>query len=185
MPNEEIKTWNDFNKYDYTQRIVQVVQGLQQAKYQAGIKVVTPEFGGLWKFKLFIKGKSGTLNFPVTLTMLDGYDKDQLVEVIIKKLKRDKVVPYDKVPVVPLTPVVPQPKQKSLHPTQRLDGMIDLGQSVRMTCCKAGVMQQLGSTKFWVTSIQQGIIHLNDQHKWKREQIADWLESQDVDIAIG
>lgn len=26
------------------------------------------------------------------------------------------------------------------------------------------------------------IVHLNDHHKWTREQIADWVESQDLDL---
>lgn len=29
------------------------------------------------------------------------------------------------------------------------------------------------------------IIHLNDEHKWTREQIADWLETLDVDLELG
>ena len=28
------------------------------------------------------------------------------------------------------------------------------------------------------------IIHLNDQHEWSRERIADWLESLDVDLRM-
>jgi hypothetical protein len=31
-------------------------------------------------------------------------------------------------------------------------------------------------------TIRWSIIHLNDQHKWTREQVADWLETLDVDI---
>lgn len=28
------------------------------------------------------------------------------------------------------------------------------------------------------------IIHLNDDHEWKREEIADWLESLDLDLEV-
>lgn len=35
-----------------------------------------------------------------------------------------------------------------------------------------------------VNSLADWIIHLNDQHEWKREEIADWLESLDVDLEM-
>lgn len=28
------------------------------------------------------------------------------------------------------------------------------------------------------------IVHLNDDHKWRREQIADWLDSLDLDLSF-
>lgn len=28
------------------------------------------------------------------------------------------------------------------------------------------------------------IVHLNDDHKWSREQIADWLDTLDVDLSF-
>lgn len=31
-------------------------------------------------------------------------------------------------------------------------------------------------------SLDQVIMHLNDSHRWTREQIADWLESLDIDL---
>lgn len=35
------------------------------------------------------------------------------------------------------------------------------------------------------TSVKQMIVHLNDQHRWSREvEIADWLESLDVDLSF-
>ncbi len=34
-------------------------------------------------------------------------------------------------------------------------------------------------------SLKTAIIHLNDFHKWSREEIADWLETLDVDLTIG
>lgn len=35
-----------------------------------------------------------------------------------------------------------------------------------------------------VDLLEEVIIHLNDRHKWSREQIADWLDSLDVDLAF-
>lgn len=35
-----------------------------------------------------------------------------------------------------------------------------------------------------VDLLEAVIIHLNDRHKWSREQIADWLDSLDVDLAF-
>jgi hypothetical protein len=35
-----------------------------------------------------------------------------------------------------------------------------------------------------VNSIRNIIINLNDVHKWTREQIADWLDSLDVDLTF-
>ena len=35
-----------------------------------------------------------------------------------------------------------------------------------------------------VAPIRDIIMHLNDQHKWPREEIADWLETLDVDLAF-
>lgn len=28
------------------------------------------------------------------------------------------------------------------------------------------------------------IVHLNDYHRWTREQVADWLETLDIDLAF-
>jgi hypothetical protein len=33
-------------------------------------------------------------------------------------------------------------------------------------------------------SVGQQIVHLNDFHRWTREEIADWLEGLDVDLTI-
>lgn len=33
-------------------------------------------------------------------------------------------------------------------------------------------------------TLARRIIHLNDQHKWTREQIADWLDTLDIDITL-
>jgi hypothetical protein len=35
------------------------------------------------------------------------------------------------------------------------------------------------------TTVWSMIQHLNDRHKWKREDIADWLETLDLDLTIG
>jgi hypothetical protein len=29
------------------------------------------------------------------------------------------------------------------------------------------------------------IVHLNDDHRWKRERLADWLDSLDIDLSFG
>lgn len=34
----------------------------------------------------------------------------------------------------------------------------------------------------WVDILRKVIVHLNDAHRWTREQIADWLETLDVDL---
>ena len=34
------------------------------------------------------------------------------------------------------------------------------------------------------SSISSMILHLNDFHEWSREQIADWLESLDIDLSF-
>lgn len=34
------------------------------------------------------------------------------------------------------------------------------------------------------TNVWYLIVHLNDTHKWKREQIADWLDTLDVDLSF-
>jgi hypothetical protein len=36
-----------------------------------------------------------------------------------------------------------------------------------------------------VSTVPVIIIHLNDGHKWSREDIADWLETLDLDLTIG
>lgn len=36
----------------------------------------------------------------------------------------------------------------------------------------------------WSSELEAVIIHLNDTHKWSREQIADWLDTLDVDLAF-
>lgn len=41
-----------------------------------------------------------------------------------------------------------------------------------------------GETKPVTGQIRNIIMHLNDVHKWKRESIADWLETLDVDLAF-
>lgn len=33
-------------------------------------------------------------------------------------------------------------------------------------------------------TLDRMIIHLNDEHKWTREQVADWLESLDIDLGM-
>lgn len=33
-------------------------------------------------------------------------------------------------------------------------------------------------------TVQRMIVHLNDNHRWSREQIADWLETLDVDLTF-
>lgn len=33
-------------------------------------------------------------------------------------------------------------------------------------------------------SLDRMIIHLNDEHQWTREQVADWLESLDIDLGM-
>lgn len=33
-------------------------------------------------------------------------------------------------------------------------------------------------------SVSEQIVHLNDEHRWTREQVADWLESLDVDLTF-
>ena len=35
-----------------------------------------------------------------------------------------------------------------------------------------------------IWEVQKLIPHVNDRHKWNREQIADWIETLDVDITI-
>lgn len=35
-----------------------------------------------------------------------------------------------------------------------------------------------------VFPLRQLVMHINDEHKWTREQIADWLETLDVDLAF-
>lgn len=36
----------------------------------------------------------------------------------------------------------------------------------------------------WRGDLQSIIVHLNDNHQWTREQIADWLDSLDVDLTF-
>jgi len=36
----------------------------------------------------------------------------------------------------------------------------------------------------WSGAIDQTVIHLNDSAKWTREQVADWLDSLDVDLSF-
>lgn len=38
--------------------------------------------------------------------------------------------------------------------------------------------------KPYTYSLYDCIIHLNDSHKWSRDQIADWLETLDIDITF-
>lgn len=40
------------------------------------------------------------------------------------------------------------------------------------------------SSCFFAADLQTVIIHLNDHHKWTREQIADWLETLDLDLSF-
>jgi hypothetical protein len=34
------------------------------------------------------------------------------------------------------------------------------------------------------SALDRMIIHLNDEHRWTREQVADWLESLDIDLGM-
>lgn len=34
------------------------------------------------------------------------------------------------------------------------------------------------------TNLTRLIIHLNDEHRWVREQIADWLDALDLDLSF-
>ncbi len=47
-------------------------------------------------------------------------------------------------------------------------------------------MSDAQKPEYWVmsepTQIANTIIHLNDDHRWTREQIADWLDTLDVDL---
>lgn len=36
----------------------------------------------------------------------------------------------------------------------------------------------------WSSELEAVIIHLNDTHKWSREQIADWLDTLDLDLTF-
>lgn len=40
------------------------------------------------------------------------------------------------------------------------------------------------STCPYSNRVQDVIVHLNDNHRWRREQIADWLETLDVDLTF-
>lgn len=52
------------------------------------------------------------------------------------------------------------------------------------TCCPAYDANQLmlfcgaGQPLSWL------IVHLNDDHRWTREQIADWLDAVDADLSF-
>lgn len=66
-----------------------------------------------------------------------------------------------------LSNMLPGVKEKVIHPPHKVDDK-------HPTC-------------FWresksMNSIKETIIHLNDIHKWTREEIADWLDSLDVDL---
>lgn len=37
----------------------------------------------------------------------------------------------------------------------------------------------------WTATLDRAIMHLNDVDRWTREQIADWLDSLDIDLRFG
>lgn len=41
------------------------------------------------------------------------------------------------------------------------------------------------NTHDWNTTLDRAIMHLNDVDRWTREQIADWLDTLDIDLRFG
>jgi hypothetical protein len=62
------------------------------------------------------------------------------------------------------------------------------GYCVWVLCPQCEVVHALkygeGGTTEYQRSVHGAIIHLNDVHKWSRDQIADWLESLDIDLSF-
>lgn len=59
------------------------------------------------------------------------------------------------------------------------------GMETRVTC---PMLNKLSKDESWVlhcrggqTDLMRVMIHLNDHHKWTREQIADWLVESELD----
>lgn len=44
--------------------------------------------------------------------------------------------------------------------------------------------QGCGHFSTFLTSLYHVVIHLNDEHHWHREQIADWLDGLDIDLSF-
>ncbi|MEW6323736.1 MAG: hypothetical protein AB1635_21905 [Acidobacteriota bacterium] len=62
------------------------------------------------------------------------------------------------------------PREASgLHPTKDLEWFFDCLEGTVRACPHAGCRKRLVLAAI--------IVHLNDEHRWSREQIATWLES--------
>lgn len=171
------------------QRLSWIVSQVSDKNYGVGLTVVPEKYGGIAKYKLFVKGPSASTVFYIAAAQFNAYGNEELVQFVLKAAKRDGIAPFPKKPKQKYSAaVLPTQKYAStneLHPPKRLGGLVDLKQQVRMTCCAEGPVVESGGMLYWLANIQTGIIHLNDKHKWDRNKIADWLEAQDVDIAIG
>lgn len=84
---------------------------------------------------------------------------------------------YGDVPYEKGVAYVPYPKNPTGYADSgwRLsEALPALAQEVKVPCDHYGVKVDL----------QNIIIHLNDSHEWTREQIADWLDTLDLDLAF-
>jgi len=78
------------------------------------------------------------------------------------------------------TPVLPTPVPNILS------DLIKFFPNIRETVsyCPATEPECMGDDAPIIITLDTMIMHLNDFHKWAREDIADWLETLDIDLTI-
>lgn len=65
-------------------------------------------------------------------------------------------------------------------PVNELENLVPALNHHKQVCPQRRRCSQRGQT----VTLRNLIIHLNDDHKWSRERIADWLETLDVDLTL-
>lgn len=69
---------------------------------------------------------------------------------------------------------------RRILPRETVEALVECpDDSVR---CRIENGVRLGDRRRYVDSLWNMIQHLNDDHKWTRERIADWLDSLDLDL---
>jgi len=132
------------------------------------------------------KGKSGLSNHASGLSI--DYDmSDKNNHTLMKKYLEenyggDKIVPleietyYDaSTGMIHYKPVEQKPSFKSGKKQQSIETQVDNTLPGLNEACVHPVTHEQ-------TTVKYAIINLNDHHKWTREQVADWLETLDVDL---
>lgn len=100
----------------------------------------------------------------------DALGKDY--QEALKKIQEIKLLNTSNLGPVILTGGTMEPGHPSML-SHKLPGMLE---KVDCPACN----KQVYST----TDLRNQIIHLNDTHKWTRNQVADWLETLDIDLAF-